>query len=71
MSDITDKGIRSNIKIWEAVKPLFTNKSSLSNNDIMLLDKAEILTKDKTLVKQFNNHFINIVEKCGEIKPNV
>ena len=63
--------MRSNIKIWEAVKPLFTNKSSLSNNDIMMLDKAEILTKGKTLVQNFNNHFINIVEKCGEIKPNV
>ena len=50
---------------------MFTNKSSLSNNDIMLLDKAEILAKGKTLVKNFNNHFINIVEKCGEIKPNV
>ena len=37
----------------------------------MMVDKAKIVTKGKTLAKNFNNHFINIVGKCGRTKPIV
>ena len=37
----------------------------------MMVDKAKIVTKGKTLAKNFNNYFINIVGKCGKTKPIV
>ena len=37
----------------------------------MLVDKDGIITKEKILVKNFNNHYINIAENCSDTKPNV
>ena len=37
----------------------------------MLVDKNQIITKEKALVKNVNNHYINIVKKCSGTKRNV
>ena len=37
----------------------------------MMADKDEIITKEKTQVKKFNNHYINIAEMCSGTKPSV
>ena len=38
---------------WNAVKHFLTNRGRLSNSDIMLVDKDEIITTEKIQVKNF------------------
>ena len=51
------------------MKPFLTNKVCLDNSDIMLRYDNEIITDDKHLVKLFNDHYINIVERSSGLKP--
>lgn len=37
----------------------------------MVVRKDEIITNGEILVEDFSNHYINIVEKCSDTKPNV
>lgn len=37
----------------------------------MMADKDENITKEKTQVKNFNNHYINIAEMYSGTKPSV
>ena len=53
------------------MKPFLTNKVCLDNSDIMLRDDNEIITDDKHLVKLFNDHYINIVERSSGLKPEI
>ena len=69
LKTITDKGIMNNKKFWKVVKPFITNKSGLTNNDICIIDKNNIITKEEDLTNLFNEHYINIVEKSTGVKP--
>ena len=40
----------------------------MQQNGIMLIQNDEIITEEKDLVKTFNKHYINIVEKSSGIK---
>ena len=55
-------------KTWKLIKPFLTNKGFLENAEIMLNEKE----KKKELVRIFNNHSINIVERsCGTNPTNI
>ena len=55
-------------KTWKLIKPFLTNKGFLENAEIMLTEKE----KKKELVRIFNNHYINIVERsCGTNPTNI
>ena len=41
----------------------------LENAEIMLTEKDKIVTEEKELVRMFNDHYINIVERSCGIKP--
>ena len=50
------------------MKPFLTNKGCLENNGIILLDGEEMIANDRILVKRFNKHYINIVERSSGFK---
>ena len=68
--DITDSGIVENKKFWQTIKPFITNKSGISNNNIMIIENDSLVTDDKKLATIFNDHYINIIEKSSGIKQN-
>ena len=68
--NITDSGIVENKKFWQTIKPLITNKSGLNNNNIMLVEKDSLITKDEEIANILNDHYINIVEKSSGLKPS-
>ena len=66
---ITEAGVVENKIFWKVMKPFVTNKSGLSNNNIMIIQNNNLITNEKELAKTLNSHFINIVEKSSGIKP--
>ena len=68
-SNIKSKGIVTNREFLKAMKPFLTNKGCLDDSDIMLRGDNKVITNDKRLVKLFNEHYINIVERSSELKP--
>ena len=67
---ITRNGIMSSKNFWNTIKPFITNKSGLTNNDIMLIhnNTITIITDENILTGLFNDHYINIVEASSGIK---
>ena len=51
------------------IKPFLTKKGHLNHQDIMIFDGKKIITNKTELVENFNNHYINIVEKLSAKKP--
>ena len=51
------------------IKPFLTKKRILENENITLIEGNKIITSERELVKTFDEHYINIVEKSSEIKP--
>ena len=68
-SNIISKGTATNKEFWKTMKPFIIKKGCLENSDIMLINNAEMVIDDKTLAKPFNEHYINIVEWSGGLKP--
>ena len=68
--DIKDSGIVENKKFWQTIKPFITNKSGISNNNIMIIENDSLVTDDKKLATVFNDYYINIIEKSSGIKQN-
>ena len=65
---MTKTGVQTNTDVWKLIKPFLTNKGFLENAEIMLTEKE----KKKELVRIFNNHYINIVERsCGTNPTNI
>ena len=65
---MTKTGVQTNTDVWKLIKPFLTNKGFLENAEIMLNEKE----KKKELVRIFNNHSINIVERsCGTNPTNI
>ena len=56
----------------ENYEDFLTNKRNQENPKIMLQDKGNIVSDKSVLVKTFNKHYINIVEKsCGKNPTNI
>ena len=62
---VTGKGFVNNKAFWKTVKPFLTNKDFLTDENIALENKGEIVTDKSKLVNLFNSHYINIVEKTS------
>ena len=67
-NNVTKTGVQTNKNFWKLIIPFLTNKGFLENAEIMLTEKE----KKKELVRIFNNHYINIVERsCGTNPTNI
>ena len=66
---ITQNGVVNNKNFWNIIKPFLTNKGFIDGNEITIVDGDEIISEEKELVKIFNEHYINIVERTCGIKP--
>ena len=69
-TDATKEGINSNKQFWDTVKPFLTNKGFSNNDKIVIEENNQFITDPKNLVKIFNNHYINIVEKTSGQSPS-
>ena len=67
---VTESGIISNKNFWETVKPFISNKSGISNGDIVIVENDNLITDENELTKMFNDYYINILENSSGIKPN-
>ena len=56
---------------WKVIKPFLTNKGFIDGNETTIVDGDEIISEEKELVKIFNEHYINIVEKTCGLKPKI
>ena len=69
---ITKNGIVTNKNFRKTMKSFLINKGKLGNPEFMLQDKGNIVSDESVLVKTFNEHYINIVEKlCGKKPTNI
>ena len=50
---------------WKACKPYFSNKNSNIQENIMLLEKDELLPKQKDVASTFNKHFGSITDSLN------
>ena len=60
-----NENIVTNRNFWKIIKPFRTNKGHLGNAEIMLIQDKKINSNKHKLVKVFNKHYINIIEKSG------
>ena len=65
----TDKGLETNKSFWKFIKPFLTNKGTLTDCNITIVDGKKIISDDFELAKTFNNHYINTVEINSYFKP--
>ena len=71
-NNMTKTGVETNKDFWKLIKPYLTNKGFLENIEIMLTEKDKIVTEERKLVRIFNDHYKNIVERsCGTKPTNV
>ena len=59
----------SNKAFWNTVKPFFTNKGFLTNENITIKHKDKIVTGNSKLAHLFINHYINILENTSGMLP--
>ena len=69
LNKFTDKGLETNKSFRKFIKPFLTNKSTLTDCDITIVDGKKIISDDFELAKTFNNHYINTVEINSGFKP--
>ena len=50
---------------WKSCKPYFLNKSSYIQENIMLLEKDELLSKQRGVISTFNKHFESITDSLN------
>ena len=62
-------GVQTNNGFWKLIKPILTNKEFLENAEVMLTENDKLVTEEKELLRIFNDHYINIVERSCRIKP--
>ena len=66
---VTSKGFVCNKAFWNTVKPFFTNKAFLTNENITIKHKDKIVTDNSKLAHLFINHYINILENTSRMPP--
>ena len=69
LNKFTDKGLETNKPFCKFIKPFLTNKGTLTDRDITIVDGKKIISDDFELAKTFNNHYINTVEINSGFKP--
>ena len=69
LNKLTDKSLEINKYFWKFIKPFLTNKGTLTDYDIIIVDGKKIISGDFELAKTFNNHYINIVKINSGFKP--
>ena len=47
---------------WDKCKPYFSNKHSKGDSDILLIEKDELLLKNKKVADVFNSYFQSITD---------
>ena len=52
----------NNKKSWQNVKPLFSNKHDVSQKNIIIVEKATIISNNTEGAEKLNNFFIEAVE---------
>ena len=67
-SKTTQNKIVTNKNFWEVIKLFLTSKGCIDGNEISIVNGDEIISDEKELVKTFNEHYINIVERSCEVK---
>ena len=50
---------------WDKCKPYFSNKHSKGDSDILLIEKDELLLKNKKVADVFNSYFQSITDPLG------
>ena len=63
-SNLDMKKVTDNKKIWNTVKPLFTNKGGTKEN-ITLVNEGKIITEDVQVAQTFNDFFDNAVNSMN------
>ena len=66
---IENENVVTNKNFWKTIKPFLTNKGHLENAETMLIQDKKIISNEIELVKVFNKHYINIIEKSGGQNP--
>ena len=69
LNNFTNKGLETNKSFSKFIKPFLTNKNTLTDCDITIVDGKKIISDDFELAKTFNNHYINTVEINSGFKP--
>ena len=69
INEIANGNIVANRNFWKIIKPFLSNRGHLENVDIMLNRNNNIVCNDNELVKVFNEHYINIIEKSVDENP--
>ena len=69
LNKFPDKDFEINKSFWKFIKPFLTNKGTLTDCDITIVDGKKIISDDFELAKTFNNHYINTVEINSGFKP--
>ena len=60
-SNLIEKNVIVNWKIWKTVKPMLSNKF-VNNEKITLVDNEKVITNDKEIAKVLNDFFSNIIK---------
>ena len=63
---LANKNIITNRNFWKIIGLSLTNKGHLENTEVLLIQDKK---NEHELVKVFNKHYINIIEKSGGQKP--
>ena len=53
---------------WDKCKPYFSNKHSKGDSDILLIEKDELLLKNKKVADVFNSYFQSITDSLDLFK---
>ena len=65
---VTSNGVMGNKQFWNTVKPFLTSKGFLHNEDMALYIGDKTVTGCNELAKEFNEHYINIVQnRTGKV----
>ena len=65
LNKFSDKGLEAYKSFWKFIKLFLTNKGTLTDCDITIVDGKKIISNDFELAKLFNNHYINAVKNSG------
>ena len=57
-------------EFWPTIKPFLSKCSSKSNNKIILSEGDKIITDQNEVANIFNDHFVNVAQGIGDIKPD-
>ena len=68
-SNLEPKVTTDNKKFWKSVKPLFSDKITVTKI-IILIENGEVLSSDTDIVDTFNVYFSNVVQNLNTPREN-